>query len=438
MARTDNLTNFLTDVAEAIRTKSGTSEKLSASEFDTAITNLPSGGGGSYEAIGTTVTIEAQGAIAKGSRWVGVASEDVTYTCNTQDTNLTQYWTKYSKDLSVACYRDVAKSATTYNIAFFNSQTLNYDTYSVDVSHITRNYTFTCQMITEDGTVAFLQTVNSGYENCIIAIEIDKENKTAVAYECQLVENSKPGGTGSAWCQDCAIMYNSGHIWKYKYNKETHELDLLEDYASNTSASQTPTYWARVDDKTFIGLYNTYIHKFIIEENTFSHTFKDLSSYTNASYFRISYDGQYISGRQYLYSLNTADLMLTLLSSDMGTGDTTSLPHSGGKLIVVTNLYDITNVSPENPTATLLYTHDSNMATSSLYGRNDFYSKCLDTSYRIRYFPTGENVQYSIRALSGNQIENGKYYGIATSTMSVGDKGTAQLLFSTRGGVKNE
>ena len=45
MARTDNLTNFLTDVAGAIRTKKGTTNPILASDFDTEIANLPSGGG---------------------------------------------------------------------------------------------------------------------------------------------------------------------------------------------------------------------------------------------------------------------------------------------------------------------------------------------------------------------------------------------------------
>lgn len=49
MARIDTLNNFLTDVATAIRTKGGTSEQIQASDFDTAITNLPSGGGGGSE-----------------------------------------------------------------------------------------------------------------------------------------------------------------------------------------------------------------------------------------------------------------------------------------------------------------------------------------------------------------------------------------------------
>ena len=44
MARTDTLGHFLTDVADAIRAKGGTSEAIQASSFDTAISNLPSGG----------------------------------------------------------------------------------------------------------------------------------------------------------------------------------------------------------------------------------------------------------------------------------------------------------------------------------------------------------------------------------------------------------
>lgn len=43
MARTDTLGNFLTDVAEAIRTKEGTTGKIKASEFDARISNISGG-----------------------------------------------------------------------------------------------------------------------------------------------------------------------------------------------------------------------------------------------------------------------------------------------------------------------------------------------------------------------------------------------------------
>ena len=51
MARTDNLTNFLTDVAAAIRTKKGDNTAIPAANFDTEIANLPSGGGADIEVL---------------------------------------------------------------------------------------------------------------------------------------------------------------------------------------------------------------------------------------------------------------------------------------------------------------------------------------------------------------------------------------------------
>ena len=44
MARTNNLTDFLTDVADAIRTAEGSSETIQASDFDTRIEALSGGG----------------------------------------------------------------------------------------------------------------------------------------------------------------------------------------------------------------------------------------------------------------------------------------------------------------------------------------------------------------------------------------------------------
>lgn len=44
MARTDTLINFLTDVATAIKAKKGDDTAIPAANFDTEITNLPSGG----------------------------------------------------------------------------------------------------------------------------------------------------------------------------------------------------------------------------------------------------------------------------------------------------------------------------------------------------------------------------------------------------------
>lgn len=45
MARIDNLSNFLLDVANSIRTKKGTSDLIEIAKFDTEILSIPSGGG---------------------------------------------------------------------------------------------------------------------------------------------------------------------------------------------------------------------------------------------------------------------------------------------------------------------------------------------------------------------------------------------------------
>lgn len=57
MARTDNLSNFLTDVATAIKNKKGSETSIPAVNFDTEIINLPSGG--TYQ--DKSVTIVANG-----------------------------------------------------------------------------------------------------------------------------------------------------------------------------------------------------------------------------------------------------------------------------------------------------------------------------------------------------------------------------------------
>ena len=56
MARTDNLTNYLTDVADAIREKKGTTDVIPANTFDEEIKNLPSGGVNINDYFETTIT----------------------------------------------------------------------------------------------------------------------------------------------------------------------------------------------------------------------------------------------------------------------------------------------------------------------------------------------------------------------------------------------
>ena len=71
MAKNDNLTDFLTDVADAIRAKKGTNDKINPQDFANEITSIESGEGG---ASGWTGHADAEGL-----RAIGWTEEDIAY-----------------------------------------------------------------------------------------------------------------------------------------------------------------------------------------------------------------------------------------------------------------------------------------------------------------------------------------------------------------------
>lgn len=77
MARTDNLTNFLTDVANAIRNKKGTSELIQASNFDTEIESIQSGGSGITVVKSNTSFANTNVTIKVGSSNIRILNENV-------------------------------------------------------------------------------------------------------------------------------------------------------------------------------------------------------------------------------------------------------------------------------------------------------------------------------------------------------------------------
>ena len=73
MAKNDNLTDFLTDIADAIRAKKGSTGKINPQNFSAEIASIESGGV-------TSSSMWTGHADAEGLRAIGWNEEDIAYT----------------------------------------------------------------------------------------------------------------------------------------------------------------------------------------------------------------------------------------------------------------------------------------------------------------------------------------------------------------------
>ncbi len=132
MARTNNLSNFLTDVADAIREKKGSSEIILASDFDTEIENLPSGGGADLsEYFRNTITVNAESDTSSAGNQLLKKFPDVIYI----DNNVTNI-SKLFNNIKLTNYPKVICNSNVLNMNGLYKQILGNSTpiTSVDVS----------------------------------------------------------------------------------------------------------------------------------------------------------------------------------------------------------------------------------------------------------------------------------------------------------------
>lgn len=162
MARTDSLTNFLTDIATAIKNKKGDTTPIPASNFDSEINNLQTGGGDVEEYFNTTITSNTSSNKVFGNNFIKKAPDvtvDDTVTslsyafyqvkgalpkviCNNNVTSISYMYastTATEVDLSGINTENLTNASNT----FFSSKFIELDLSSWDLKNLTSaNYMF--------------------------------------------------------------------------------------------------------------------------------------------------------------------------------------------------------------------------------------------------------------------------------------------------------
>lgn len=407
------------------------------------------GGGGSYDAIGTKVTVETTGAIAKGGAWEGVLNDEYVQAELSQQQVTTNGAVNFSKDLSVgfAGTYSITTSTQNINIWFWNDETSTYDPVSVDMSTVAPNLggTLSYYICSEDGTLLMLWNVST---SGVIFVEIDKETRTTTPYlvnyeySCTTSSGTQPlffGGKYLAVNAAQLIDSSSAVIKKagidfYEYNKETHSLNYINRIENGSTrnyfTATLPTIEVEADTWVHFNTSSSnLIYKIALSNSEFT-----ISTLTLSGAGYLSSDGKCFSFKSgtnvYLYKLNIQDMTYAeILYKYYGNSnyqwyafdETTIIEHytNGSKIFDVS-----TGEMVEIASGSYLVPSKTRYAWSK--------HKWIDSQGTYIYgFPQGSEAQYLISPATNPSMEAGKVYGIASKPMNLGDVGTAQLLFTT-------
>ena len=124
MARIDTLEHFVTDVADAIRTKTGSSDPILVADFDTEIENIPSGG-------------EFNATIDVTKRFTSNISSIITKIDTIDTSNMTSLWQFFSNCQSLTTIPLLDTSKVTNMSYMFSSCTSLTTIPLIDTSKVT-------------------------------------------------------------------------------------------------------------------------------------------------------------------------------------------------------------------------------------------------------------------------------------------------------------
>lgn len=402
------------------------------------------GGGADLSTIGTTVTVEAMTAIVKGQRLYCVPNEEFSQN-NIGYSNVSNVPAQLSDDLVVGLDTQTISTATeSVSLLFWDNVNNTYEKVDIPIEGWTGSSSKSCSLNPE-GTLAMFWYNSSSAPSSTqkaLVLEIDKENKTANPYMVTVGSTFRPLYSASI----CRCIFKN-YVFDYasktkihRYNFETHDFTTLT-CTNNTEPSYTPsnssnmgrTKW--LSDDTLIYSANG-LSKFVFNsDDTFTYS-KSSQGNLNGN-LNEDCTMMVASANSYyrFYSINPSDLTITLIADytpdDIGeSAYSTTCQIYGNLLFTNNNIHDITNVASGT---TIIYTSSFRISAGKTinFNPNAWVSTISSSDIRRLHYPQGSEAQYLAYHSGNTAMTSGRAYGIASSNMSAGDKGTAQLLFTT-------
>ena len=389
MADTSNLSQFLTDVAGAIKEKTGKTDKIPAANFDTEIKAIETGVDTSDATAVSMDIIAPKTAYVKGNKVTGGIIP--TYVITNPDFKLL-----YSGQLTESTYRIRAMS---YKYNFVLIDTLNTSTSGGSTKYVNVGY-FSDTTNTIIVTDTKIGPTNFGFSSSALISGIDVRasltDKNKLLIVCAIIESSK------IYFVACKYDLNTSTILEYK---------VSSNYISGQKTSyNTVRPYIHPTKDLVICTGSTYLG-YIIIDDTF--TIKALSSSILDQICTISYSQDYKHILVSVGTLTKSELYLVNYDFDAQICTLIKLAAKQGRFCYVNNL--IFKIQSEKYE---IYSLENN-ALNLLY--EGIHSYKFDIYNAAQMIALDNYIFYYDISRSYRFILNEVTYGLTTSNISGGD-----------------